>query len=183
MIRLGSRFDDGNGRIARAITDLALARADGTRQRFYSMSAQIERERKAYYEVLEATQRGGMDITTWIVWFIDQLQAAIDSAEDVLDRVRHKQAFWDTHRDTELNARQIKVLNKVIEGLHSKLRSSKYAALAGCSKPTAVRDLGHLVDKGLLRVDPSAGGRSTSYLLAWEGAGLKEEGRPSGHGG
>ncbi|WP_246581062.1 Fic family protein [Deinococcus aestuarii] len=164
-------FDDGNGRIARAITDLALARADGTDQRFYSMSAQIERERTAYYEVLEVTQRGGMDLTAWIVWFIDQLQAALTSAEGVLERVRHKQGFWDVHRDVELNGRQIKVLNKVLDGLNSKLRSSKYAALAGCSKPTAVRDLNDLVDRGILRVDPGAGGRSTSYLLTREGVG------------
>ncbi|BDP43668.1 hypothetical protein DAETH_36370 (plasmid) [Deinococcus aetherius] len=173
-------FDDGNGRIARAITDLALARADGTDQRFYSMSAQIERERKAYYEVLEATQRGGVDITAWIVWFLNQLQAALTSAEGVLEMVHHKQGFWDAHRDIQLNGRQIKVLNKVLDGLNSKLRSSKYAALAGCSKPTAVRDLNDLVDKGILRVDPGAGGRSTSYLLTWLAVGPQETRTPHG---
>ncbi|ACO48034.2 Fic family protein [Deinococcus deserti] len=158
-------FDDGNGRIARAITDLALARADGTSQRFYSMSAQIERERRAYYDALENTQRGGVDITGWIVWFLDQVFAALQSAEGVLDKVRSRQAFWDLYRDVLLNGRQIKVLGKMLEGLNSKLRSSKYAALAGCSQPTAVRDLSDLVSKGILKVDPAAAGRSTSYIL------------------
>lgn len=158
-------FDDGNGRIARAIADLALARADGTGQRFYSMSARIRQDRRSYYDILEQTQKGGMDVTAWITWFLERLHAALDLAEGLLDRVRIKQAFWQHHRNAELNGRQTKMLNLLLDGFNSKLRSSKYAAVTGCSQPTATRDLADLVQKGLLRVDPGAGGRSTSYSI------------------
>lgn len=159
-------FDDGNGRVARAVADLALARADGTGRRFYSMSAQIRRDRAAYYELLERTQKGDLDVTGWIAWFLARLHAALDSADGALEKVRARGAFWHAHRDVSLNARQTKMLNALLDGFHSKLRSGKYAAFTGCSTATATRDLADLVAKGLLIVAPGAGGRSTSYALA-----------------
>jgi Fic family protein len=158
-------MDDGNGRIGRAIMDMALARADGDSQRFYSMTAQIHRDKDEYYDILERTQRRSIDITEWIVWFLARLSAAIESAEGVLHIVRRKQGFWDARRNDKLNERQIKILNLLFEGFHGKLQTSKYAKIAKCSNPTALRDLTDLVDRGILRVDPGASGRSTSYVL------------------
>ncbi|MEM9629567.1 MAG: Fic family protein [Pseudomonadota bacterium] len=157
-------FDDGNGRIARAIADLALARSEGSAQRFYSMSAQIQQERNAYYEILERSQRGSLDITPWLAWFLGCLGRAIDGAEDTLALVMHKARFWQTHAAAVLNERQHRVMNRVLDGFEGKLTSSKWAKLAKCSQDTALRDITDLVERGILKRD-EAGGRSTSYSI------------------
>ena len=158
-------FEDGNGRIARAIADMALARSEGSTQRFYSMSAQIRTERNTYYTMLEKTQKGDLDITPWLRWFLECLNRAFDNADDVLGSVLTKARFWDRFADTPLNERQRKVLNRVLNGFEGKVTSSKYAKLAKTSQDTAGRDISDLVKKGLLHRD-EAGGRSTSYSLA-----------------
>ena len=158
-------FDDGNGRIARAIADLALARAEGTPQRFYSMSAQIRAERKAYYETLETTQKGDLDITAWLLWFIACLDRAFDGAETILASVMRKAHFWEALADQPLNERQRKVLNRLLDGFEGKLTNAKWAALAKTSSDTALRDINDLVNRGVLARE-AGGGRSTSYLLA-----------------
>ncbi len=155
-------FDDGNGRIARAIGDLFLARADGSTQRFYSLSAQIQRERKDYYAVLEATQQGTLEVTGWLSWFLETLGRAVTSAHSTLDAVLVKARFWQRWAGTTLNERQIKVLNRVLDGLEGKLTSSKWAALAKCSADTALRDITHLLELGVLS-KAQGGGRSTAY--------------------
>ena len=155
-------FDDGNGRIARAIGDLLLARADGSPQRFYSLSAQIQRERNAYYDILERTQKNIMDVTAWLLWFLDSLHRAIDQAHHTLDAVLVKTRFWQRWATTPLNARQVKLLNKMLDGFEGKLTSSKFAAIAKCSPDTALRDINELLNLGVLRKS-DAGGRSTSY--------------------
>ena len=179
-------FDDGNGRIARAIGDLLLARADGSPQRFYSLSAQIQRERNAYYDILERTQKnlpganfrgspeGGrhrdvpdnrsMDVTEWLAWFLDTLHRAVDQAQHTLDAVLTKARFWQRWATTPLNERQVKLLNKLLDGFEGKLTSSKWAAIAKCSPDTALRDINDLLMRGVLRKS-NAGGRSTSYEL------------------
>lgn len=157
-------FDDGNGRIARAIGDLLLARADGSPQRFYSLSAQIQRERKAYYDILERTQKGTMDVTEWLAWFLDTLHRAVDQAQHIPDAVLTKARFWQRWATTPLNERQLKVLNKLLDGFEGKLTSSKWAAIAKCSPDTALRDINDLLARGVLRKS-DAGGRSTSYVL------------------
>ena len=158
-------FDDGNGRIARAIADLALARAEGTPQRFYSMSAQIRTERKAYYDLLETTQKGDLDITPWLLWFIACLDRAFDGAETILASVLRKARFWELLAGKPLNERQRKVLNRLLDGFEGKLTNAKWAALAKTSPDTALRDINDLVSRGILAKEPS-GGRSTSYSLA-----------------
>ncbi len=158
-------FDDANGRIARAIGDLFLARADGSTQRFYSLSAQIQRERKDYYDVLERTQKGTLDATGWLLWFLSTLGRAIGSAQATLDAVLVKARFWQHWAGMSLNERQLKVLNRVLDGLEGKLTSSKWAALAKCSPDTALRDITQLLDLGVLTKAPG-GGRSTAYKLA-----------------
>jgi Fic family protein len=158
-------FDDGNGRIARAIGDLLLARADGSPQRFYSLSAQIQRERKAYYDILERTQKGTLDVTAWLAWFLEALHHAVDHAEQNLSIVLAKTRFWQRWTSTPMNARQIKLLNRLLDGFDGKLTSSKWAAIAKCSPDTALRDIGELVALGVLRKS-AGGGRSTSYELA-----------------
>ncbi|EGF96365.1 Fic family protein [Brevundimonas diminuta] len=160
-------FDDGNGRIARAIADLALARAEGTSQRFYSMSAQIRTERKTYYEMLEATQKGDLDITAWLLWFIACLDRAFDGAETILAGVMRKARFWEALADQSLNERQRKVLNRLLDGFEGKLTNAKWAALAKTSSDTALRDISDLVQRGILERD-AGGGRSTNYLLVEE---------------
>lgn len=155
-------FDDGNGRIARAIGDLLLARADGSPQRFYSVSASIQRERKAYYEILERTQKGTMDVTAWLVWFLETLHRAVDEAQHTLDEVLRKARFWQRWAGTPLNERQVKLLNRLLDGFEGKLTSSKWAAIAKCSPDTALRDINELLARGVLRKSGS-GGRSTSY--------------------
>jgi Fic family protein len=158
-------FDDGNGRIARAIADMALARAEGTGQRFYSMSAQIRRERNAYYEMLEQTQKGGLDVTAWQEWFLGCLLRAIEGTHDTLGFVLNKAKFWERFAREPLNERQIKALNRLLDGFEGKLTTSRYAKLAKCSQDTAYRDILDLVERGALRKDPG-GGRSTGYSLA-----------------
>lgn len=158
-------FDDGNGRIARAIADMALARSEGTSQRFYSMSAQIRVERRGYYAILEATQKGDLDINDWLMWFLKCLDAAFDGAEVILERVLHKARFWNAMEGHSLNDRQRAMLNRLIDGLEGKLTSSKWAVLSKTSPDTALRDIGDLVEKGILSKDPG-GGRSTSYSLS-----------------
>jgi len=157
-------FDDGNGRIARAIADMALARSEGSPQRFYSMSAQIRQERNAYYDILERTQRGSMDITPWMDWFLGCLGRAIDGAQTTLRAVLTKARFWDTFGATAWNDRQRKVVNRLLDGFEGKLTTSKYAKLTGCSQDTALRDILSLVDRGIL-ARGEEGGRSTGYAL------------------
>lgn len=160
-------FDDGNGRIARAIGDLFLARADGSGQRFYSLSAQIQRERKDYYDILERTQKDSMDVTAWLAWFLGTLGRAIASAQTTLDAVMAKARFWQHWAGTPMNERQLKLLNRLLDGLDGKLTSSKWAAIAKCSPDTALRDITQLLELGVLQKAPG-GGRSTSYeLAAW----------------
>lgn len=165
-------FDDGNGRMARAVGDLLLARADGSPQRFYSLSAQIQRERKAYYEILERTQKGSMDVTDWLRWFFDMLSQALAQAHGLLDAVLFKARFWQRQQGAALNTRQVKVLNRLLDGFDGKLTSSKWAALAKCSSDTALRDIQDLVELGILR-KTAAGGRSTGYeLTPFNGGGM-----------
>jgi Fic family protein len=158
-------FEDGNGRIARAIADMALARSEQTPQRFYSMSAQIRTERKAYYDILETTQKSDLDITPWIEWFLGCLDRAFDSSEIILASVLNKARFWEAHAGAQLNDRQRTIVNRLLTGFDGKLTSSKYATLAKCSQDTASRDIDNLVKHGLL-VKDKAGGRSTSFSLA-----------------
>lgn len=157
-------FEDGNGRIARAIADLMLARSENTGQRFYSMSAQIQRERKEYYDVLERCQKGTLDITEWIEWFLNCLRRAIAASEVTLEAVLLKAAFWKAHANETLNERQRKIINRLLDGFEGKLTSSKWAKLAKCSQDTALRDITHLVSRNIL-VKDQAGGRSTGYTL------------------
>jgi Fic family protein len=158
-------FDDGNGRIARAIADMVLARSENTPQRFYSMSAQIRQERKTYYEILEATQKGDLDITRWLEWFLECLGRAFERSETILAAVLGKTRFWERFAKVEFNERQRDIVNRLLNGFEGKLTSSKWAKLAKCSHDTALRDIEDLIRKKVLVKDP-AGGRSTSYSLA-----------------
>lgn len=158
-------FDDGNGRIARAIADMALARSENSAQRFYSMSAQIRQERSAYYDILEATQKGDLDVTSWLEWFLACLNRAFDGADQILANVLRKARFWDAQAGASLNDRQRDILNRLLTGFEGKLTSSKWAKIEKCSQDTALRDIESLVKKGILTKD-AAGGRSTSYSLA-----------------
>ncbi len=157
-------FDDGNGRITRAITDMLLARSDKSVQRFYSMSAQIRVERKGYYYILEKTQKGHLDITEWILWFLNCLTNAINATEDILSKVLYKAEFWKIHSTTILNERQQKIINKLLDGFNGKLTSSKWGKINKCSQDTALRDIQDLIRKNILRKEAS-GGRSTNYEL------------------
>jgi Fic family protein len=157
-------FDDGNGRIARAIADMVLARSERSSQRFYSMSAQIRQERNVYYEELEAAQKRDLDITEWLRWYLDCLDRSIEGAEEVLADVLKKARFWDLHADVTLNARQKDILMRLLEGFKGKLTTSKYAKIEKCSQDTALRDIKELLELGVLQKD-AAGGRSTSYSL------------------
>lgn len=157
-------FDDGNGRIARAITDLALARSEGTSQRFYSMSSQIRAERDSYYNILETTQKGDLDITPWLQWFIHCLSGALSRSEKTLAAVLSKARFWEKLKEVSLNDRQELMLNKLVDGFEGNLTSSKWAKITKTSQDTAIRDIDDLVRKGILSRGP-AGGRSTSYHL------------------
>jgi Fic family protein len=158
-------FEDGNGRIARAIADQQLARSEKSAQRFYSMSGQIRQERNAYYDILEVTQKGDLDITPWLEWFLACLGRAIDGAETILGSVLLKAKFWKLHEDESFNDRQRKVLNRMLDGFEGKMTSSKWAALAKSSQDTASRDIDDLLTRKIL-VRDAAGGRSTSYSLA-----------------
>ena len=157
-------FEDGNGRIARAIADLALARSEGSSERFYSMSAQIRTERSAYYDQLEQTQKGETDVTEWVLWFLACLDRAIRGADCVLAAVVAKAQFWERAAPMPLNERQIKVLNRLLDGFEGKMTTSKWATIAKCSQDSASRDIAALIELGLMRKG-EAGGRSTSYEL------------------
>ena len=157
-------FDDGNGRIARAIADMSLARSEDSPQRFYSMSAQIRMERKTYYDMLETTQKGELDITLWMEWFLGCFDRAFDGSEKTLAIVIQKAEFWKKHSAAKLNDRQRDIVNRLLDGFEGKLTSSKWATIEKCSPDTALRDIADLVERGLLKKD-KGGGRSTSYLL------------------
>lgn len=161
-------FDDGNGRIARAIADMQLARADESSQRFYSMSAQIRKERNAYYDILEKTQKGDMNITDWLEWFLGCLDRALDATELELQSVLRKARYWQSFADKKLSERQRLMLNKLLEGFEGKLTSSKWAKITRVSQDTASRDIQNLIDQGIL-VKEASGGRSTSYILGEDG--------------
>jgi Fic family protein len=158
-------FEDGNGRIARAIADMALARSEGSPQRFYSLSAQIRLERNAYYDILEATQKSDLDITGWLTWFLACLGRAFGSAEDILAGVLRTARFWEKHAGAGFNDRQRDMLNRLLGDFEGKLTSSKWAKIEKCSPDTALRDIKDLVDRRILTKD-EGGGRSTSYALA-----------------
>jgi Fic family protein len=157
-------FQDGNGRITRALTDMLLARSDKSTQRFYSMSAQIRIERKQYYEILEKTQKGDLNLTEWIKWFLSCLINALKSTDTIFTKVLFKANFWNKHSKTIINERQNKLINKLLDGFEGNLTSSKWAKIAKCSKDTAIRDINDLIYKDILQKEP-AGGRSTNYEL------------------
>ena len=159
-------FDDGNGRIARALTDMLLARSDFSPQRFYSMSAQIRVERKGYYDTLEKTQQGSLDVTDWLEWFLTCLMHALQATDTTLSTVLSKAEFWKKHADTVLNDRQKMMLNKLFNDFDGKLTSSKWAKIAKCSADTALRDIQDLIAKGVLEKE-EAGGRSTGYVVKY----------------
>ena len=158
-------FEDGNGRIARAVGDLFLTRADDSPQRFYSLSAQIQRFRKDYYDVLERTQKSSLDVTTWLAWFLDTLRQAIESAQSTLDGVLHKARFWHRWAGTPMNERQSKLTNRLLDGFDGPLTTGKWARIAKCSADTALRDINELVALGMLQRTEGRG-RSTAYELA-----------------
>lgn len=157
-------FDDGNGRITRALTDMLLARADGTSQRFYSMSAQILKEKSGYYEILERTQKGGLDITDWLSWFLDCLYSAMTFTEETLGEIAKRNQFWETHRETKLNGRQQNMINSMLDDFFGKLSTSKWAKMTKSSPDTALRDIQDLMEKGILEKEPGRG-RNTTYVL------------------
>lgn len=157
-------FDDGNGRIARTIADMQLARADGISQRFYSMSAQIRLERKAYYDILEKTQKGSLDITEWLEWFLICFDRTLNAAEEILSGVLYKARYWEWLATKQLNSRQKLIINKLLDSFEGKLTSSKWAKIAKCSQDTALRDIQDLIEQGILEKEPG-GGRSTNYWL------------------
>ena len=158
-------LDDGNGRVARALADMQLARSEKTPQRFYSMSAQIRQERASYYEILELGQKSTLDITPWMQWFVACLGRAIDGAQQTLAAVLHKVRFWESVRSVPLNERQRMILNRLLDGFEGKLTTSKWAKITKCSQDTALRDVTDLLERGVL-IRGEAGGRSTSYRLA-----------------
>jgi Fic family protein len=158
-------FADGNGRIARAIADMMLARSENSTRRFYSMSGQIQEERKAYYDILEKTQKGDLDITPWLEWFLGCLDRAFNGAEILLASVLRRARFWEHNAGASFNDRQRLVLNRLLNDFEGKLTSSKWGKLAKCSPDTALRDIDDLVRRRVLTKD-AAGGRSTSYSLA-----------------
>jgi Fic family protein len=158
-------FEDGNGRIARALADMSLARSEDTPHRFYSLSSAIRRERPAYYATLEQTQKGDLDVTERLLWFTACLAAALDAAEEACRGVLRKADFWQRHALVDLNERQRKVLNRLLDGFEGKLTAQKWMALAKTSLPTAQRDIKDLVDRGLL-VRNAGGSKNTSYSIA-----------------
>lgn len=160
-------FDDGNGRIARAIADLVLARSENIAERFYSVSAQVRTERRTYYEILEKTQKGSLDITAWLRWYLECLGRALGAAQEIQASVLRKARFWELVSKVPINERQHSVLNRLLDGFEGKLTSSKWAKFAKCSQDTAHRDISYLIEHGILSQD-SAGGRSTSYSLIVE---------------
>ncbi len=157
-------FDDGNGRIARAIGDCQLARADRTSQRFYSMSAQIMKSKKGYYDILESTQKGSMDVTQWLVWYFERLTEALEATAEILSKIMVKAKFWERHKTTQFNERQIYMINKLQGDFIGKLYSSKWGKMTKVHRDTALKDIQDLVEKGVL-LDSGEGGRSTNYVL------------------
>jgi len=157
-------FEDGNGRIARAIGDMQLARAEKTSQRFYSLSDQIEHDKKSYYNILESTQKGPLDVTNWLLWYLESLSKALNRSKELLSKVLVKANFWTKHASTILNKRQHKMINILLDDFFGKLTTSKWAKINKCSQDTALRDIQDLLDKGIL-IKESGGGRSTSYAL------------------
>ena len=157
-------FDDGNGRIARALSDLLLARSDGSSQRFYSLSSQVLIERKVYYKILQKVQHSDGDITEWLDWFLNCLYRALVSTEGTMQKVFHKAEFWEKHKETIFNGRQRLMLNKLLDGFYGKLKSSKWAKITKCSSDSALRDIKDLIKKGILKQEDE-GGRSTNYKL------------------
>ena len=160
-------FDDGNGRISRTLADMLLGRLDEDSARYYSMSAEINRNKKAYYEILEQTQKGDLNITQWLLWFFGCLENAIKRASATVERTLQKAAYWDKFRQTDVNERQRKVLNRLWDGFEGKLTTSKWAKICSCSQDTALRDINDLISKGMLR-NSGEGGRSANYLLGGE---------------
>lgn len=156
-------FDDGNGRIARALTDMILARSDDSKFRFYSMSSQIQKNRKSYYEILEKTQKGSMDITNWLLWFLENLLIAIQSSGEITDKVLQKAEFWQKNSNLVFNERQIKVLNRFMDNFEGNLTTTKWAKMCNCSQDTANLDINDLIDKKILK--KTGKGRATHYLL------------------
>ncbi len=163
-------FDDGNGRISRTLADMFLARLDEDSARYYSMSAEINRNKKEYYEVLEQTQKGNLDITEWLLWFCGCLENAIVSASGIIDRTLKKAQYWDAFQNVGINERQRKVINRLWDGFEGKLTSSKWAKICKCSQDTALRDITDLISKGML-ISSNERGRNTNYLLPNLGAG------------
>lgn len=157
-------FDDGNGRLTRTITDMQLAKADGFPLRFYSMSAEILREKKTYYEILEHTTSNSTDITEWLEWFLNTMKSSILRAEETVKRVVSKSSFWQRHREIPMNERQVKMVNMLWDGFTGKLTSSKWAKITKTSQATALRDITDLIEKGIL-IAAADGGRSSNYLL------------------
>lgn len=157
-------FDDGNGRLGRTLTDMFLARMDNNNTRFYSMSAEINRNKKSYYDILERTQKGNMDITEWLLWFLDCLEKAILQTNDTVKHTLQKAAYWDRFHHVAINERQRKIINRLWDGFDGKLTSSKWAKICNCSQDTALRDINDLISKDMLR-DSGEGGRSTNYIL------------------
>lgn len=163
-------FDDGNGRITRAITDMLLARSEDSSKRFYSMSAQICVGRNKYYEILEKTQKGNLDITEWIVWFLNCMEKSIQNTDKILSSVLKKEKFWEIHADQNLSERQRKLINRLLDGSEGNMTSSRWANIGKCSQDSAARDIQDLMKRKILKKNPG-GGRSTSYSLN----GVKEE--------
>lgn len=157
-------FEDGNGRIARAITDMMLCRSENKTQRFYSMSSQIKEQKKQYYDILESTQKGNLDITEWLVWFLECLRNAIDSSSSIVHKIMAKHKFWNEHKTVTLNKRQIKIIELLFGNFFGNLTTSKWAKINKCSQDTALRDIQDLVEKDILKKSKS-GGRSTNYEL------------------
>ena len=157
-------FDDGNGRLSRAIAEMALARADGSPMRFYSITAEIRKERAKYYSILEETQKGNLDITDWILWYLDCLSRALKTSREALRAVRERAAFWEQANGCNLNARQRSMIASLLDGFEGKMTTSKWAALCKCSQDTASRDITSLIESGLMERS-AASGRSTGYSL------------------
>jgi Fic family protein len=157
-------FEDGNGRIARALSEMLLTRSDGISQRFYSMSAQIRSERKDYYNILEKTQKGTINITEWVIWYLKCLENALNSSDVILSKVLYKHKFWTKFATEVLNNRQILLINKLLDDFTGQLTTSKWAKITKCSQDTALRDIQGLLNKKILQKNPS-GGRSTNYNL------------------
>jgi Fic family protein len=157
-------FDDGNGRIARAIADSQLSRADRTNQRFYSMSSQIMKSKKGYYDILESTQKGSLDVSQWLVWYFERLVEALEATDEILSKILMKAKFWELHKTTQFNERQIEMINRLHGDFVGKLHSSKWAKITKVHRDTARRDIQDLIEKGVL-LDSGEGGRSTNYIL------------------